>query len=371
MCKNRIEEIDKNFKQEDINCTNISFKSCFSKPFSLHGFYKPYEEQRLMRLPKEFENDEMIHARLSELMYHTAGGRLRFKTDSRSIAIRAELCRPEPVPHIASTGSMGFDMFTKPDGSFGIPDYTACFVPHLKADGCSFEGMYQFDGKEAVMREITIHFPLYSKVSSLEVGLERGAGIAAPQPYATMLPVVFYGSSITQGACSSRPGNCYTAVLSRELDFDFINLGFSGNAYGDRAVAEYIAGLSMCALVLEYDYNARSEQELADTHHAFYRTVRRHNPDLPIIMMSAPVAAPTRLRMPQKRMAVSRLIVMESFLEGIKSGDKNLYFIDGESLLGGKDARNTLVDSVHPNDVGFKNMADRIYPVLKDVLYHF
>lgn len=127
----------------------------------------------------------------------------------------------------------------------------------------------------------------------------------------------------------------------------------------------------MSAFVLDYDYNARSEKELADTHYSFYETVRRKNPDLPVIMMSAPLKAPTRAVTWEKPMQISRVIIMESYIKGIRNGDKNLYFIDGESLLGDRNAQDSLVDSVHPSDVGFRYMADRIYPVLKDVLYNF
>ena len=70
-------------------------------------------------------------------------------------------------------------------------------------------------------------------------------------------------------------------------------------------------------------------------------------------------------------MQISRVIIRESYIKGIRNGDKNLYFIDGESLLGDRNAQDSLVDSVHPSDVGFRYMADRIYPVLKDVLYNF
>ena len=166
-----------------------------------------------------------------------------------------------------------------------------------------------------------------------------------------------------------RPGNCYTSILSRSLDFDMINLGFSGSAYGEQAIAEYIADIPMSAFVLDYDYNARSLDELINTHYAFYETVRKKNPDLPIIMMSAPVASPTRLVTPSKPLRSSRVVIMKSYIRAFDDGDKNVYFIDGESLLGDIEAKENLVDSVHPTDAGFKHMARRIYPVLKDVLY--
>ncbi|MGN1058923.1 MAG: SGNH/GDSL hydrolase family protein [Clostridia bacterium] len=367
----RIDDIDKNFKAGDVNCPHVHFKSCFEEPFRLYGFYHPYEEQRFLRLPPAFEHNERVNEGVRLLMHNTAGGRVRFQTDSPYVAIHAVLEEPAPLPHIAPTGIMGFDMYTKPSSLPGEPVYTACFVPHLGADGCSFDGVYHFAEDTPVMRDVIIHFPLYSKVSALYIGLHENAGLSRPSPYTIQKPVVFYGSSITQGACASRPGNCYTAILSRSLDCDILNLGFSGSAYGESAIADYIAGLSMSAFVLDYDYNARSEQELLDTHHRFYQIVREKNPELPIIMMSSPVAAPTHLTLPKKHMNVSRVIIMESYIKGFKSGDRHLYFIDGEALLGDVNAKDALVDGVHPTDLGFRYMANRVYPVLKDVLYHF
>ena len=127
------------------------------------------------------------------------------------------------------------------------------FVPKVKiADG--YESV--IDLGETKMRQITINFPLYSAVSSLEIGLQETAVVESPTPYRVETPVVFYGSSITQGGCASRPGNCYTAVLSRRLDFDHVNLGFSGSGKAEQEMADYIAGLDMSVFVYDYDHNA-------------------------------------------------------------------------------------------------------------------
>ena len=369
--KNKIEEIDRNFRNERNDLPDVVFKCCFENPFSLHGFCKPYELNEFLRLPKEIDGGQNVLERLKELSKCTAGGRVRFKTNSPYVAISEKLNDPVPLVHMSSTGVMGFDMFSRPSGCKLPLAYNSCFVPHLNEDGLTFEGVHKFSKKdEGIMRDIIINFPLYTSVDSLFIGVSDKAEVIEPDKYTVDKPVVFCGSSITQGACSSRPGNCYSSILSRELDFDFINLGFSGNAYGDNAIARYISNLNMSAFVLDYDYNARSEKELADTHYSFYETVRRKNPDLPVIMMSAPLKAPTRAVTWEKPMQISRVIIMESYIKGIRNGDKNLYFIDGESLLGDRNAQDSLVDSVHPSDVGFRYMADRIYPVLKDVLYN-
>ena len=59
-------------------------------------------------------------------------------------------------------------------------------------------------------------------------------------PFRTAKPVVFYGTSITQGGCASRSGMSYQAILGRQLNLDFVNLGFSGNGKGEPVVAAWL-----------------------------------------------------------------------------------------------------------------------------------
>jgi hypothetical protein len=129
------------------------------------------------------------------------------------------------------------------------------------------------DGYESVIRfetrrkrEITINFPLYSSVSALYIGLEENAVVEPSAGYKNKKPMVFYGSSITQGACASRPGNSYANIVSRTLGIDHINLGFSGNAKGEQTMADYIASLDMSVFVYDYDYNAPDPEHLQNTH---------------------------------------------------------------------------------------------------------
>ena len=104
--------------------------------------------------------------------------------------------------------------------------------------------------------------------------------------------MVFYGHSITQGACATRPGNAYPSILSRKYGFDFINLGFSGSAKGEDAMAEYIASLDMGAFVYDYDHNAPNAEQLLKTHEKMFKTIRKAHPSMPIVIMSTTTNEP-------------------------------------------------------------------------------
>ncbi|MBR6916255.1 MAG: hypothetical protein IKN36_07835, partial [Clostridia bacterium] len=175
-------------------------------------------------------------------------------------------------------------------------------------------------------------------------------------------PVLFYGSSITQGACASRPGLSYPAILGRRLDFEVINLGFSGSARGERVVAELIASLPLSAFVFDYDHNAESAEELERTHEPFFKIVREAQPSLPIIMISKADGLSGR-----EQTLKRRDVIKKNYESALARGDRNVWFIDG-TLIYGDDAENCTVDNAHPNDIGFRHMVDAIYPVLKEAL---
>jgi hypothetical protein len=255
------------------------------------------------------------------------------------------------------SGSAGFDLYCYERRQCR---YTGTFMPSLeKMRG--YESLI-YTGQEG-MREYLINFPLYSDVTNLYIGLHRQYRVEEGAPYANDKPVVFYGSSITQGGCASRPGTCYQNFLSRQFDMDYINLGFSGNGMAEPAIADYMAGLVMRAFVCDYDHNAPDADYLQNTHKSLYETIRRRQPDLPYIIISKPDFD----RNPgdsRKR----REIIYATYRDAVESGDSQVYYTDGEWLFGANERDACTVDGVHPNDLGFYRMAEAIGSILRRVL---
>lgn len=364
----KIETLDRNFAQNISGKRDVVFHDARSMPIEICGLEWTEDGNLFSRIDPKQAEAYRFPQNLQELMYHTSGGRIRFQTDASEIAVRVQLEERVSLPHLSPVAAMGVDVYEKDTDSAEIPRFVTSIPPRLDAEN-RYEGLCQFRNAEKNMREITLYFPLYCKVRKMEIGIQEKAELNPPQSYRTSRPVVFYGSSITQGACSSRPGNAYPAILSRMLGCDIRNLGFSGNAFGELEMADYIAGLDMSAFVMDYDYNARSEEDLRNTHFAFYRKIRERQPTLPIVMMSAPVVPPADTKVWDKRMDMARVIIMESYIRGKYTGDENLYFVDGESLLGDVEAGDALLDCVHPTDLGFRQMAHRLYPILNHILY--
>ncbi len=342
-------KIDKNFAvRTEIDRTGLHFYDVEQAPFRVYGVRM--DDGRYRRLPEAVatatsKGVHWLHA-------NTAGGRVRFVTDSPRIAIHASMDGMEHSPHFAFAGKTGFDVYQ--NGT-----YRKTFLPPIDAkDG--FESVIETRLTEKA--EILIHFPLYANVKRLYIGLEEGSVLEPAAEYAITTPVVYYGSSITQGGCASRPGNAYQNIQSRLLNFDHINLGFSGSAKAEDAMIDYINGLEMSAFVYDYDHNAPTAEYLAQTHERMFKRIREAHPTLPILMLSRP--QPNMLNPDDKE----RLkIVTRTYENAVAAGDKNVYFIPGPQLM--ESVKNEgLVDGVHPNDAGFVSMAREMLPVLKKML---
>jgi lysophospholipase L1-like esterase len=262
------------------------------------------------------------------------------------------------------TGSSSFDLYVGGPGAWRAVG-AAAFMPHKT----EFKALL-FDRQEEGEREYMLHFPLYNGVHELWIGLEESAWIKPPTSWSSDSPVVVYGTSITQGGCASRPGMAWTNILSRWRNRDFINLGFSGNGKGETEMAEYLANISNAgAFILDYEANAHLNG-LKKTLKNFLAILRSTHPKTPIFIISAlPIKFQiafgandnTAEKYPER--AESRAWQEQFVNEQRFAGDKNLYFIDGNELLG-NDWDECMPDGCHLNDLGFYRLAEALNRLL-------
>lgn len=347
-----IEKIDKNLAVSGtVQGQDFEFYNVKQEPFKIYGLLPSKEGEPFRRIPLELAQN--TNPGVLGLHTNTAGGRVRFRTDSLKVAIRAAMPKKCLMPHMPFLGSSGFDLYEKDGDAYY---YRGSFMPPVDRKD-SYESVVDFG--ERKLRDVIINFPLYDGVDELFVGLEPGAVLEKGGSYRSELPIIYYGSSITQGGCASRPGNSYEAMITRNMDLDHVNLGFSGSGRGEQVMADYIAKQLMSVFVLDYDHNADLER-LKETHEKFYLTVREKNPDLPIIMASMTDTPKT----PQKAQEIlaRREVIIKTYENALARGDKKLLFIDGTKVFEeagklGIAADSCTVDGVHPNDVGFACMA--------------
>ncbi len=325
-------------------------------PFSLHGLIDPTAAGAYRRLPVDVA--EATSENVSWLSRHSAGGRIRFATDAETLSLRVKIAPCGRMAHCTPMLETGFDLYMDtPRGSR--------FVDEYKFDPAAYD--YEVSvNLPAGDKELTLNMPLYGEVLALEIGLPAEARVWAHAPYIHESPIVFYGSSITQGACASRPGMSYQAILSRSFDCDYTNLGFSGSARAEEAIVRYMAALPMAAFVSDYDHNAPSPDHLRATHHKLYEAVRASHPDIPYIMVSKPDF------LWREDDIARRDIIMESYLAARATGDRNVYFLDGSAFFipaaPGESRADFTADNCHPLDTGFRRMATAMADVMEAAL---
>lgn len=263
------------------------------------------------------------------------------------------------LPHMPATGVSGVDLYTRQDNHKWV------FVGNgrpLKVE--SNIAQFYPPSKTGEMREYLLYLPLYNGTKSLELGVVKGHRIqnVLQRPQDKAQPVVYYGSSIAQGGCASRPGMAFTNILGRTLDRPVINLGFSGSAMLEQEVADTIAELDPILFVLDALPNAHNlpPDKLTARLTAFAKTLRAKHPDTPILFVGQASVFTDRLPLPASKL-------QETLVETLRQeGIKRLYLLDGANLFGA-DGEGT-VDGAHPNDLGMVAHAKGLQGILERII---
>ena len=313
-------------------------------PFAIYGLQGYENGQPFRRMPWQvaLEVSRDVYSRHSQ----TSGGRVRFATDSDRVALDVEFPVLEDRPMLTLHANSGFDLYIEEDGK---EVFYRGFEPAIDAvDGYSC----QVTLPDKRMRNITLYFPLYQDVSNLSIGLQRDAVVASAPGYTGDRPLLFYGSSVTQGASACRPGMTFPALIARRLGMDFINLGFASACLAEDNMLSYLATVKSSVYILDYDHNSPNAQYLRNTHYKAYKTYRDANPDTPIVLTTRPACDPD-----EPEVIMRRAVVMETYTKALAEGDSRVYFVDGSSFFDIDDRADCTIDRTHPNDLGHYRMA--------------
>ena len=296
------------------------------------------------------------------LSHHSAGLCVRFRTNSTSIAVNWSLSSDRlNMPHMPTSGVSGVDLYLR--DSQGRWRWVANGRPNRQSDNTTtlISGL---DGRE---HEAMVYFPLYNGVTQLSIGTMQGTDIQPlPRDETAKKPIVFWGTSITHGACASRPGMVHTAILGRRLNRPVINLGFSGNGRMESEVAELIAELDAEVFVVDCLPNLKAP-EVKDRAPVLVEILRKAHPETPIILVEDRTYAdgwinPGKLQ----RNLDSRRELKEAYDRLKAADDPFLLYIRGEGMLGDDDE--ATVDSSHPTDLGFYRMAEHFEPIIRKAM---
>lgn len=335
-----------NIQDENIKkLPNLKFYNPKNEPFRIYGLHNALSSEPYHRIPTDVA--EATNDGVKGLNFNTAGGRVRFVTTSNYIAIKAFNPYGANMVNMCHIGSSSFDIYVNKNGRDTFA--TVLKVPGVYKD--SFEAVANLPTGR---KEITINFPLYCGCREFFIGLDSEAALERRADYRFEKPVLFYGSSITQGGCASRPGMAYEALISRRFDTNYLNLGFSGSARGEDAIVNYMASLDFSVFVCDYDHNAPNVEHLMNTHEKLYKTIRASHPNTPVIFVGKPDSDPVN-----NDIANRRDVIYTTYHNAKMRGEK-VIFIDGYSLFAGELREECTVDGCHPNDLGMVRMADVI-----------
>jgi hypothetical protein len=312
------------------------------------------------RLPARAEG--IVRGPVWDLSRQAAGLCARFLTDATTIHARWTLTSDNlALPHMPATGVSGLDLYVRSEK--GRWQWLANGRPAQKTNTAQL-----VSGLAPGKREYLLYLPLYNGVSSVQIGISKGCMLAKglARPPERQKPIVFYGTSITQGGCASRPGMVHTAILGRKLERPVINLGFSGNGTMDLEVAKLLVELDPAVYVLDCLPNMTAQQ-VADRAEPFIRTLLKARPKTPILLVEDRTYANAfELASLRSRQAAGRAALKKVYDKLIADKAGGVHYLAGDKLLG--DDGEATVDSSHPTDLGFMRQAEAFLPALTPLL---
>jgi len=294
------------------------------------------------------------------LSTNSAGIAVRFVTDAPEVRARWKLTSESlAMNHMPATGVSGLDLYVRLDGNWR---WLGVGRPNAQENEATLASNIP-----PGPHEYTLYLPLYNGVTSVEVGVPEGRTLEpAPPRTRDVRPVVYYGTSITQGGCASRPGMAYPAIIGRSLDVPSVNLGFSGNGRGEHEVSDLLAELDASVIVIDAMPNMAADT-VDERIRYMLDAIRKKRPETPVVIVEHPIF--TFAFGAAKGRAASRSwndVLAKIYSDNKAAWNGRLFYVKCDRLYG--DDGESTVDGVHATDVGFLRMAEVIAPVVKKAL---
>ena len=313
------------------------------------------KENKYDRLPASYK--EIVREPVWDLAKNSAGLSIRFLSNSSLITVKWELLNNFSMDHMPDTGIKGVDLYFKQNDKW---QYINTGRP------IGFNNEYRLvENMNNELREYKIFLPLYDGVKNIEIGIDNSSYIKKPEK-SEKKPIIFYGTSITQGACASRPGMAHTNIISRKLDRNVINFGFSGNGRMEKSIAKLISESNPAFYVIECMPNMYPPDLITSNTIPLVDIIREKHPDTPIVLVDLFTSPLTALdnNMTKLTREMNNSLKNE-YDKMINNGYNNIIYLETQSALG-KDFEGT-VDAVHFTDLGFMRYSDFLIRKFKEL----
>lgn len=322
--------------------------------FDIDGKY--HNEKNYNRLPSTY--DKIVRPEVFGLSKNSAGISVRFSTNSASLTVKWKLLANTVLKNMNKIGISGIDVYCLVNG---VWQYVNTGIPNGTTNSAAI-----VSNMDTTMKDFLINLPLYDIVESVEIGVEKSAKIAKPQKNLAQnkKPIVFYGTSITQGGSASRPGMAYPSIISRKYNIETINLGFSGNGRFERSVGVALCEIDAALYVLDCTPNS-SPDTIRKNALNLIKQLRLCKPNTPILLVETILRENTFLNTSEesKSGGIKYVMAQNKALKGTydearAQGIKKVYYLEAKNLLG-TDHEGT-IDGTHLNDLGFSRIAEVI-----------
>ncbi len=316
------------------------------------------------RLPLNSKNK--VRKPVWNLSKNSAGISIRFSSNSSTIKIRWKLKHNNTPSNMTPIAAKGLDLYTYNDNKWQ-------FVGAAKPTDTFNETTIIQDMDTIMNREYLLNLPLYNGVDLLEIGINKNASIRKPAQKIinTTHPIIFYGTSITQGASASRPGLTYAALLERHFNKEVINLGFSGHGRFEKEIAKYIMTAKPSIIVLDCTPNSSSNvirNNIPET----IEYINSINNTIPIVLIESIIRDTAFFKKDNKNIfgTISFINEQNKALKDIykktRETKKNIFYINNKNLIG-QDHEAT-IDGTHFNDLRhyrtYKTLKQKIEEIL-------
>ena len=316
-----------------------------------------HSEKSYARFPEKYR--EKLREPVWNLGQHSAGISIRFRTNSPFIAVKWSVKNDAVMDHMPFTGIKGVDLYSYVDGKWKYIN-----TGRVKGKRNEFTLVREAGNS---YREYLLNLPLYDGADTVSIGISSSASISVPQEnyLISKKPVVYYGSSIAQGGCASRPGLLFTNILARKMDRSFINMGFSGSGTFDISVGEALCETDAALYVI--DCNPNTTRDLIyERAVALVKYLKEKRPDVPVLLVEA-FHYVNGFGKPLESDNEKKNIELKRAYGTLKdAGIKGLYYREGEGLIG--DDYEGTVDGVHPNDIGMLRIAEELEPTIRKLV---
>lgn len=302
------------------------------------------------------------------LSTNSTGLNIPFYCNAPQIEVQMVLSRVSQTQNMPLIATAGVDMYVT--DCHGVTDWNAC--PASMSIPTNGNDTVRFVYKDLEYHNIhqrgsmyRLFLPLLSEVKSLKIGIPDSCELKWA-PVTQERPIVVYGTSIAQGIAASRPAMAWSSQVARRTDTPVINLGFSGNALGDREVYDLISEIDAQLFVIDCMPNMYPVNDSIVARTVYGVEKIRSVSQSPILLVENCGYTYGKTNAPiENECVVTNRELKKAYEEILRRGIPGVYYMTKEEIGLTPDSQ---VDGWHASDLGMSLYANAYEKKINEIL---